>query len=207
MSISSRRRRPAAGEKPRASLTPAIEADEESWRLPPTVSRPPLLERGSDGRFRQLVADLFTIAVRMEQVREHLGERMGLTGPHYSVLMAVARLQGRAGVAVGALARQLHVSSAFIATETGKLAQAGFLRKRPNRHDRRGVLLKLTRAGRVLIDRHAGEICAVNDLFFAGLTQRSFAAMSRASAELVLSSEHALRRAQAAAPAVREAAE
>jgi DNA-binding MarR family transcriptional regulator len=140
----------------------------------------------------------------MEQVREHLGERMGLTGPHYSVLMAVARLQGRAGVAVGALARQLHVSSAFIATETGKLAQAGFLRKRP---DRRGVLLKLTRAGRVLIDRHAGEICAVNDLFFAGLTQRSFAAMSRASAELVLSSEHALRRAQAAAPAVREAAE
>jgi MarR family transcriptional regulator, organic hydroperoxide resistance regulator len=210
MSTSSRSKQPAGGRRARASLTSAAEVQEENWRLPATVSRPPLLENGSDGRFRQLVTDLFTIALRMEQVREHLAERMGITGPQYSVLMGVARLQGRAGVAVGALARQLHVSSAFIATETGKLAQAGFLRKRPNQHDRRGVLLMLTRAGRLLIERHAADIRALNDLFFGGLTQRSFAAMSRANEDLVLSSEHALRRVRASSPPAkvfREAAE
>ena len=67
-----------------------------AYVLPPTVSRGALLETGSDRRFRTLVNDLFTIASRMEIVRAHLGRRMGISGPQYSVLIAVAHLQGRA---------------------------------------------------------------------------------------------------------------
>ena len=48
--------------------------------LPATVSRSALLEKGSDRRFRTLVSDLFTIAARMEAVREHLGRRSGSAG-------------------------------------------------------------------------------------------------------------------------------
>ena len=166
------------------------------WHLPPTASRTELLEHGSDTRFRQLVSDLLTIAVRMQHVREHLGQRMGISGAQYSILIAIARLKGRSGVAVSALARQLHVSSAFITTETRKLADAGLLRKRPNETDRRGVLLTLTRAGQTLIERHSEEIRAINDVFFGGLDRRLFAAMSQASAELVRSSERAVRRLQ-----------
>ena len=65
-----------------------------------------LLDRGSDKRFRQLVYDLLTLSVRMEMVREHLGRQMGITGPQYCVLVAVAHLQGEAGVSVGALAKR-----------------------------------------------------------------------------------------------------
>ena len=103
-----RRRRNTA----RASAHEAANA-----RLPATVSRPALLEKGADDRFRRLVYDLLTIASRMTTVREHLGSRMGISAPQYSLLMAVGQFQGERGVGVTAVAKSMHVSSAFAATE------------------------------------------------------------------------------------------
>jgi DNA-binding MarR family transcriptional regulator len=117
---------------------------EATAALPATASRQALLEAGSDDRFRQLVYDLLTISVRMETAREHLARRLGVSGPQYSILMAIARLQDRHGVRVGGVAKALHVTSAFIATETGRLARLGLLSKSPNPKDRRGILLALT---------------------------------------------------------------
>lgn len=163
-----------------------------AYILPPTVSRAALLEKGSDRPFRTLLNDLFTIASRMESVRAHLGRRMGISGPQYSVLIAVAHLQGDTGVRVGTLARAMHVSSAFIASETGKLARLGLLLKRPNPHDRRGVLLTLTAAGGLEIDRLSAEIRAINDLFFGPLDAKSFIALCAAAQALVKGSAKAM---------------
>jgi MarR family transcriptional regulator, organic hydroperoxide resistance regulator len=160
--------------------------------LPATVSRSALLDKGSDRRFRTLVNDLFTIATRMEVVRRHLARRMGVTGPQYSVLIAVAHLQGEQGVSVGAIAQAMHVSSAFIASETGKMARRNLLLKRPNPADGRGVLLTLASAGRERLERIAAEIGAINDLFFGALDAPSFAALSAAAAALVRGSGRAL---------------
>ena len=163
------------------------------YALPSTVTRAPLLKCGSDQKFRALVADLFTISTRMEMVREHLGRRMGISGPQYSIVVAVAHLQGRDGISVGGLAQALHVSSAFIATEGGKLVRRKLLLKRTNPLDRRGVLLSVAPAGRLAVDRVSAEIRAVNDLFFGALDAASFAALSAAAAALVESSAKALR--------------
>jgi MarR family transcriptional regulator, organic hydroperoxide resistance regulator len=160
--------------------------------LPPTATCPALLEKGSDRRFRVLVNDLFTIASRMELVRAHLGRRMGISGPQYSLLVAVAHLQGARGVSVGAVAQAMHVSSAFIAAETGKMAKLGLLLKRSNPDDRRGVLISLAPAGRLELDRVSAEIRAINDLFFGALDAASFAALSIAAQALVASSGRAL---------------
>jgi DNA-binding MarR family transcriptional regulator len=161
--------------------------------LPATVTCAPLLKGGSDQRFRVLVADLFTISMRMEMVREHLGRRMGISGPQYSIVVAVAHLQGHNGISVGALAQALHVSSAFIATEAGKLARRRLLLKRTNPHDRRGVLLSVAPAGRLAVDRVSAEIRTINDLFFGALDAASFVGLSDAAAALVESSAKALR--------------
>ena len=61
------RRRPRA----RRKIAPAAV-------LPLTVSRPALLQAGSDRRFRALVHDLLTVSTRMEIVRAHLGDRIGI---------------------------------------------------------------------------------------------------------------------------------
>jgi DNA-binding MarR family transcriptional regulator len=185
MSISKVRRDRAA--KPERAF------DAGPYALPATVTRAPLLKDDSDQRFRVLVADLFTISTRMEMVREHLGGRMGISGPQYSIVVAVAHLQGRNGISVGALAQALHVSSAFIATEGGKLVRSGLLLKRTNPLDRRGVLLSVAPAGRLAVDRVSDEIRAVNDLFFGALDAVSFAALSAAAGALVESSAKAVR--------------
>jgi len=159
--------------------------DAAAYVLPPTVSCGALLYKGSDRRFRTLVNDLFTIASRMEVIRTHLGRRMGISGPQYSLLIAVAHLQGEGGVNVGTVAQAMHVSRAFIASETGKMARMGLLRKRPSPQDRRGVLLTLTAAGRLEIDRISAEIRAINDMFFGSLGGKSFAALCVAAQALV----------------------
>jgi len=168
-------------------------ADAGLYAVPATVSYPPLLKDGSDQRFRILVADLFTISTRMEMVREHLGRRMGISGPQYSIVVAVAHLQGRDGISVGTLAQALHVSSAFIATEAGKLVRRGLLLKRANPLDRRVVLLSVAPAGRLAVDRVSAEIRTVNDLFFGTLDAASFASLSAAASALVESSAKAVR--------------
>jgi DNA-binding MarR family transcriptional regulator len=162
------------------------------YQLPPTVSRAALLERGSDRRFRQLVYDLLTVAARMESVRGHLGERLTVSGPQYSILMAVAQLQGEEGVSVSAIAQAMHVTRAFVASESGKLAQRGFLLKQPNPRDRRGVLLRLAPTGRLKIDRLSVEVRAINDLFFGTLDAAEFAAMASAATRLVAGSQKAM---------------
>jgi DNA-binding MarR family transcriptional regulator len=169
------------------------EPDAAPYALPATVSRAALLNAGSDHRFRVMVADLLTISTRMELVREHLGVRMGISGPQYSLMVAVAHLQGEKGISVGALAQALHVSSAFVASEAGKLAGRKLLLKRTNPLDRRGVLLSVAPAGRLAIDRVSAEIRAVNDLFFGALDMDSFAALSAAAGALVESSDKAVR--------------
>jgi len=162
------------------------------YLLPLTVSRAALLENGSDLRFRRLVYDLLTIAARMEIVRGHLGQRMEITGPQYSLLTAVATLQGEKGVSVGTVARMMHVSSAFVASESGKLVRHGLLLKKTNPQDRRGVLLSLSPSGRVTIDRMGDEIRAINDIFFGAIDSRSFSALSAAATVLVAGSSKTL---------------
>jgi DNA-binding MarR family transcriptional regulator len=185
MSIS-RLRRSRAGKADAA-------ANAGPYALPATVSRTALLQAGSDQSFRALVADLLTISTRMEIVREHFGSRMGISGPQYSVMIAVAHLQGSNGIGVSALAQALHVSSAFIASEAGKLVRRKLLLKRTNPVDRRGVLLSVAPAGRLAVDRVSAEIRAVNDLFFVALDAASFAALKDVAGALVESSSKAVR--------------
>jgi MarR family transcriptional regulator, organic hydroperoxide resistance regulator len=161
-------------------------------RLPNTVSRTALLERGSDHRFRQLVHDFLTIATRMDLVRAYLGRQIELSGPQYSLLIAIAHLQGESGVSVGSVAAALHVSSAYITAESGRLQRRGLLGKRSNPRDRRSVLLTLSTRGRAAIERLNAKIRAINDEFFGNLDRRAFLDLSAAAAQLIAGSERAL---------------
>jgi len=128
----------------------------------------------------------------MEILREHLGRKIGISGPQYSILIAVAHLQDTTGVSVGAVAKAMHVSSAFVASESGKLARLGLLSKRPNPHDRRGVLVSLAALGRRKVESMSPEIRGINDLFFGALNKQSFAALCAAANLLVKGSHRAL---------------
>src|SRR6516164_7840589 len=155
------------------------------YQVPATVSATELLDRGSDRQFRGLVQDLLTVARRLELARDYFGRLINVTGPQYHLLMTVAQLQGASGISVGKVAQVMHVSSAFVTAETGKLSTLGLLKKRPNPQDRRGALLSLTQVGRLKMDRLIPEIRAVNGLFFGKLDTRSFRELCVDAAALV----------------------
>src|SRR5271169_722751 len=98
-------------------------------RLPLSTTRPVLLSGKSDHSFRELVYNFLTVANRLEEVRRHLGSRIGITGPQYSLMMAIAELQGSTGVSVGRVDGYLHVAGTFVTAESGKLSRKRYIHK------------------------------------------------------------------------------
>ena len=165
-----------------------------SYVAPPSVSMPSLLRAGNDRTFQKLVFDLFTVSARIEQVRVHIASRMGISGPQYSVLRAVAALQGSEGVSIGVIAEHLHVTSTFITVQSGMLAQRGLLKKNEDATDRRICRLSLTLEGERLVGEIVNEVRPINDVFFGGLRRDEFDALSAIMEKLVDSSRAAVLR-------------
>ncbi len=165
---------------------------DNGYHPPLTVSHRRLLVDGSDIEFRRLIYRLVQIEERLRHARAYLGRQAGLTGPQYSLLMAVAYLQGETGIAVRSLARELRVTSAFITSESRRLIERGLLAKRPNPHDSRSTLVTVTPAGRRAIERLVPEVRAVNDLFFGHLDRPAFVQAKRFLGQLLDGSRQAL---------------
>lgn len=157
-----------------------------------TVSRRALLRSGDDQRFREMISDLITVSLHIQRVRAMLAARIGISGPQYSILLAIARMEPGEVANVRGMAAYLHVSAAFVTAEAGKLARKGLVAKSPNSTDGRSVLLSLTRTGEARLAALTPAIRAVNDRFFASLDAGDFANLARMARALARDSEHAL---------------
>lgn len=159
-----------------------------------TVSRPDFLDQnGSDRTFRGMVYDLLAVGARMQDVRDHLAGRMGVTGPQYAILMAIFHLQQEAdGPGVRAVARRLNVSGPFVTAQANLLVEKGLVEKRSNPLDGRGVWLWLTEEGARRISRATPGIQNANDSFFDGLSRIDFLVLSDIAARLEISSAKAV---------------
>jgi DNA-binding MarR family transcriptional regulator len=133
-----------------------------------------LLRRGGDSAFRRFLYDFMTVADRMEALRDHFGRRGGISGPQYTLLMAVMQLGDGAGVPLRDVAAHLRVTRAFVTLESGRLRRAGILAKRANPHDGRSSLVSLSAKGRRLLQALLPEVRAVNDLFFGRLDAATY---------------------------------
>jgi DNA-binding MarR family transcriptional regulator len=151
-----------------------------------------LLIDGSDGAFRVFVQSLFSVAGRLELIRERVGAMYGISGVQFGILMGVRQLQGDGGVSVTGLAEHLQQRATFVTSQAGKLRERKLIRKRMNPEDRRGVLLTLTPAGEKLIEAIVPLIASLNDRIFGNLAADEFALLRRAVAGLVESTDDAL---------------
>src|SRR3546814_9688345 len=78
--------------------------------MPLTVSKPELLVNGEDHLFRQVIHDALGFSVRLQEIRNRLGEAIGLTGPAYSILIAIEHLSEGEGVGVSRVRSEEHTS-------------------------------------------------------------------------------------------------
>jgi DNA-binding MarR family transcriptional regulator len=161
-------------------------------KLPLSVTRQALLSGKSDHSFRRLLYNFFTISNRLEQVRRYLGSRVGLSGPQYNLMMAVAELQDSTGVSVGRVAEYLQVSGTFVTAETEKLVRKGYINKHHDRHDMRVSRLVIGEKGWIALSSLFPELQQVNDLFFAIDSKEEFEGLQRTLQRMVESSRKTL---------------
>lgn len=161
-------------------------------RLPLSATRSALLSGSSDHSFRELLYNFFAVASRLEEIRRHLGSRIDLSGPQYTLMMAVTELQGAEGVSVGRVARYLHVTGTFVTVEAGKLSKKGYLKKSLDPKDRRVSLLSIAEKGWVAMRSLFPELQQINDLLFDLETRQEFATFRRTMQKLVESSQRTL---------------
>lgn len=157
-----------------------------------TVSRPELLEGGEDHLFRQVIHDALGFSARLQEIRNRLGETIGLSGPAYSVLIAIEHLSQHDEVGISRVSDHLHLSGAFVTMEVNKLVKAGLVSKRPDAADGRRVVLEVTDKSAALLTELADTQCPVNDTIFAGLSAAQFRAFAQIIASLVAGTEEAL---------------
>ena len=160
--------------------------------MPLTVSKPELLVDGEDHLFRQAVHDALGFSARLQEIRNRLGEVIGLSGPAYSILIAIEHLGQEGEVGVSKVGDHLHLSGAFVTIEVNKLVKSGLVDKVPHLEDGRRVVLTVTNKARALLDELASTQCPVNDTIFDGLSTDQFRAFSGIISSLVGGTEEAL---------------
>jgi DNA-binding MarR family transcriptional regulator len=153
--------------------------------LPLSVTRPEILIDGSDGEFRRLIHRMLIGQARLAAVRECIAGRIGVSGTQYTMLMSVLHLQGTTGVSITALAGYLEVTGPHVTGIIGTLVAGGFVRKAVNPKDRRGVLVKLTPAGRKKLLQAFAFISAVNDRLFEGVGREEYRAVASFNAKFI----------------------
>jgi DNA-binding MarR family transcriptional regulator len=157
-----------------------------------TATRPVLLPDKSDRALRKLIAGLFTVSNRLETTRRHLGARIGLSGPQFSMMMAVAELQGSTGASVGKVAVYMRVAPAFITVEAGKLIEKGYLDKKQDAADGRVSRLRIARKGKSALRSLVPSVRQINDVFFAVESREQFGMLCQAIDRIVASSQRAV---------------
>ena len=176
----------------REKLFRSMPRQKVDFQFPLTATSPVLVAGGSDHSFRRFLYDFFTVSARLETMKRYLGKRLGLTGPQYTIMMAVAELQGETGVSVGRVGDSLHVTGTFVTIESGKLMKKGLMEKRSDAQDGRVSLLSLAPKGIKALEGLFPELQQINDVFFELESRTEFERLCKSLEKLVGNAQRAL---------------
>jgi DNA-binding MarR family transcriptional regulator len=110
-----------------------------------------------------------SISVHIEELRYFWAKTLGISGPQWMILMALADMDQSDGVPVNAVSKKLHVDSSFITTQSKLLEKKGFLRRKTSTEDARIVQMSLTDKTYKHLASLASQQEALNDFIFAEL--------------------------------------
>jgi DNA-binding MarR family transcriptional regulator len=184
--VSRQKARTERGQTPRRA-----ESSNARAGLPLTVTRPELLNDGTDRDFRKLVHNIFAFMARHETIRDGHARQIGLAGVEYTILISIGHLGLDGDVNVKTIADHLHMSGAFVTTVTSKLQTLGLIEKTQDSVDRRRISLAITEKGKALLRKLAPYQREINDVEFGPLSREDFQSVSRILEALIDSSDKA----------------
>jgi MarR family transcriptional regulator, organic hydroperoxide resistance regulator len=124
---------------------------------------------------RQFTWQIASIGVHLDEIRQYWARALGISGPQWMILMALAELDQGDGVSVKVVSKMLHVDSSFVTTQSKMLEKKGFMRRKTSPEDARIVQMSLTDKAYKHIANLASQQEALNEFIFAEFGDRELA--------------------------------
>ena len=122
--------------------------------------------------FRRFTWVIASINVHLEELRYFWARTLGISGPQWTILMALVDLDQDDGAPVNAVSKKLHVDSSFVTTQSKLLEKKGFLRRKTSTEDARIVKMSLTDKTYKHLASLASQQEALNEFIFAELSDK-----------------------------------
>src|SRR3954469_18259560 len=124
---------------------------------------------------RQFAWEIAAINVHLQEIRYFWAKALGVSGPQWMILMALADLDQGEGVPVKVVSKMLHVDPSFVTTQSKMLEKKGFMRRKTSADDARIVQMSLTDKTYKQIANLASQQEALNEFIFAEFNDRELA--------------------------------
>lgn len=121
---------------------------------------------------RQFTWQIASISIHLDEIRQYWARALGISGPQWMILMALADLDQGDGVSVKAVSKMLHVDPSFVTTQSKMLEKKGFMRRKTSLEDARIVQMSLTDKSYKSIANLASQQEALNEFIFAEFGDR-----------------------------------
>jgi DNA-binding MarR family transcriptional regulator len=122
---------------------------------------------------RRLLWDIASINVHLDEIRDFWAKTLGISGPQWMILMALADLDRGQGVPVKDVSTMLHVDPSFVTTQSKILEKNGFMRRIVSRDDARVVLMSLSDKASKQISNLSARQELLNQFIFAEFDARA----------------------------------
>jgi DNA-binding MarR family transcriptional regulator len=93
---------------------------------------------------RRFAWEIASISVHLEELRHFWAKTLGISGPQWMMVVALADMDQGQGVPVNAVSKMLHVDPSFVTTQSKLLEKMGYIRRKPSSEDARIVNMSLT---------------------------------------------------------------
>jgi MarR family transcriptional regulator, organic hydroperoxide resistance regulator len=130
-------------------------------------SNPPQRSKRNQDLARRFAREIASINVHLQELRHFWAKTLGISGPQWMILMALADLDKGDGVPVKTVSKMLHVDPSFVTTQSKLLEKKGFMRRKPSEDDARVVEMSLTDKSYKQIANLAAQREALNEFIFA----------------------------------------
>ncbi len=118
----------------------------------------------------QVLSRVTRLARHLDRQRRRAFETHGLESWEFDVLAALRRAGAPYLLSPGTLLRETLVTSGTMTNRVDRLAARGFVAREEHPDDRRGVLVRLTDAGRTTVDAAFVDLLAAEHELLAGLS-------------------------------------
>src|ERR1700738_4427289 len=121
---------------------------------------------------RRFTWEIASINVHLQEIRYFWAKTLGISGPQWMILMALADLDQGEGVPVKVVGKMLHVDPSFVTTQSKMLETKGVMRRKTSEDDGRIVQMSLTDKTYKHIASWASQQEALNEFIFAEFGDR-----------------------------------